>query len=131
MIGIVLSITMGIYFNNEWFGIWFLFSVALGNVAGEEDGKYEKVKEEEKKKHALSFNEFVVWNTFYKPEKSYREDNTKYRKVLYHYPKEKGNGADVRTHEYVYTDEDIYEIHRKHLIKEEFITANKGTKREQ
>ncbi len=39
IIGVVLSITMGIYFNDAWYGVWFLFSVALGNIVGEIDKK--------------------------------------------------------------------------------------------
>lgn len=32
-----MSAAMGIYFDNGWFGVWFLFSVALGTIAGEMD----------------------------------------------------------------------------------------------
>lgn len=42
IIGVVLSISMGLYFDDPWFMVWFLFSIALGNISKEidEDSKW-------------------------------------------------------------------------------------------
>lgn len=34
-IGMVLSIVMGYYLDSGWFMVWFLFSLAIGNMMGE------------------------------------------------------------------------------------------------
>jgi len=107
--GVVISATLGLYFDNAWFGLWFLFSIALGNVAGER----EKEEAEEKKKNATEFATFVTWKTFVKPLKHYKEDNTIGRPLVYHYPQAPGQGLDVRTHTYQYTVEEIYSFYLK------------------
>ena len=33
--GLVLSFTIGVCTDDPWMFLWFLFSVALGNIAGE------------------------------------------------------------------------------------------------